>query len=196
VPNDAELIALIPELVGSSDGAGLIIVDDFHRLADGLKHRFADLMKDMADREDTKTKLVLIGINRAGNSLVDFAPDLNNRIDTIRFEINSVEAIRELISKGERALNISISCADAVAADAGGSFHITQILCHELCLIERITESAEEYRIAAASLGGCQRSRYQRVGANVFKAGREVRPRSALRTCTFSDGSLTASKVR
>ena len=152
VPDDAELIALIPELVGSRDGAGLLIVDDFHRLADDLKHRFADLMKDMADREDNKTKLVLIGINRAGNSLVDYAPDLNNRIDTIRFETNSTEAIRELISKGERALNISISCADAVADDAGGSFHIAQILCHELCLIDRVTESADERRIAAASL--------------------------------------------
>lgn len=152
VPDDADLIALIPDLVGSRDGAGLIIVDDFHRLADELKHRFADLMKDMADREDSKTKLILIGINRAGNSLVDFAPDLNNRIDTIRFETNSVEAIRKLISKGERALNISISCADAVAEDAGGSFHIAQILCHELCLIDHITESSDSIRIAPASL--------------------------------------------
>lgn len=152
VPDDAELIALIPDLVRSRDGAGLLIIDDFHRLADDLKHRLADLMKDMADREDAKTKLVLIGINRAGNSLVDFAPDLNNRIDTIRFEINSAEAIRELIGKGERALNISISCADAVAEDAGGSFHIAQILCHELCLIDRVTERADEHRIAAASL--------------------------------------------
>jgi hypothetical protein len=152
VPNDVELIALIPDLVESRDGAGLVIVDDFHRLADDLKHRFADIMKDMADREDSKTKLVLIGINRAGNSLVDFAPDLNNRIDTIRFEINSIESVRELISKGERALNISISCAESVANDAGGSFHIAQILCHELCLIDHITETAQEPLVATASL--------------------------------------------
>lgn len=152
VPNDIELISLIPELVGSNDGGGLLVVDDFHRLPDELKHRFADLMKDMADREDTKTKLVLIGINRAGNSLVDYAPDLNNRIDTIRFEINSVEAVRELISKGERALNISIGCADAVAEDAKGSFHMAQILCHELCLIDRVTERTEEFRTTTASL--------------------------------------------
>lgn len=52
VPEDSELIALIPELVRSRAGAGFLIVDDFHRLADGLKHNLADLMKDMADRED------------------------------------------------------------------------------------------------------------------------------------------------
>lgn len=84
--------------------------------------------------------------------MVDFAPDLNNRIDTIRFEINSPEAIRELIAKGEQALNISIACADAVANDAGGSFHIAQILCHELCLIDRVIQREDQHRTAAASL--------------------------------------------
>lgn len=129
-PDDVETIKMIPEL----KDAGMVIIDDFHRLDDDIKHAIAEHLKVMADRENQKTKIVLIGINKAGDSLIHFAADLNNRIDTIHFELNDVERVRQLIKKGEEALNITITSADSVARDAAGSFHIAQILCHELCL--------------------------------------------------------------
>lgn len=137
---DRELIAALP----SFRDAGVIVIDDFHRLDDPTKHAIADHMKDLADREDKNTKVVLIGINKAGDTLVNFASDLNNRIDTIRFEVNSQDRILELIRKGEQALNVSISCAEAIAEDAGGSFHIAQILSHEICIIANISEMSVE----------------------------------------------------
>jgi hypothetical protein len=109
-----------------------------------VKHAIAEHLKVMADREDQKTKIVLIGINKAGDSLINFAADLNNRIDTIHFELNDVELVRELVRKGEAALNIKIANADFLAKDAAGSFHIAQILCHELCLDGGITERQEQ----------------------------------------------------
>ena len=51
-------------------------------LPEGLDH----FLKTLADEENTDTKLIIIGINRCGESLVAFARDLNNRIDTIRLE--------------------------------------------------------------------------------------------------------------
>ncbi|WP_253586219.1 TIR domain-containing protein [Bradyrhizobium japonicum] len=138
-PDDVETIKMIPEL----KDAGMVIIDDFHRLDDDIKHAIAEHLKVMADREDQKTKIVLIGINKAGDSLIHFAADLNNRIDTIHFELNDVERVRQLIKKGEEALNITITSADSVARDAAGSFHIAQILCHELCLDADITECQE-----------------------------------------------------
>lgn len=148
VPDDVEIIGLIP----STKEAGLLVIDDFHRLPDELKHAIADYMKDLADREDESTKLVLIGINKAGDSLVHFAPDLNNRIDTIRFEANSLDKIMELIRKGEVALNISIGAADKIAEDAGGSFHLTQILCSELCISSGVSERCEDKKEIDTSL--------------------------------------------
>lgn len=136
IPADREMIAGLPGIAG----AGVVVIDDFHRLDDPTKGAIADYMKDLADREDAGTKIVLIGINKAGEALVSFAPDLNNRIDTIRFEVNSKVAVEELIRKGTEALNIKIECADDIANDSIGSFHITQILCHELCLASGITE--------------------------------------------------------
>jgi hypothetical protein len=145
---DQEIISEIPSI---RDG-GVIIIDDFHRLDDRTKHIIADFLKELADREDQGTKVVLIGINRAGDSLVHFAADLNNRIDTIHFEVNDTAKVRELITKGERALNIQIACADQLAQDAGGSFHIAQILCHELCLNDGVTEGSDQKTAILTSL--------------------------------------------
>lgn len=166
IKEDCEIIEMLPEMVRSPGGAGMIIVDDFHRLPDAVKHKIADLMKDMADREDHKTKIVLIGINKAGNSLVNFAPDLNNRIDTIRFETNSVEEVRSLIAKGEEALNIKIRAADARAKDARGSFHIAQILCHDVCLMSNVTESQEALTPVDVSLEAVKDRVLDELGRN------------------------------
>lgn len=141
VPADREIIAGLPSI----GDAGIVIIDDFHRLDDGIKQAIADYMKDLADREDQKTKVVLIGINKAGDALVSFATDLNNRIETIHFEVNSPESIAELLRKGEQAPNVSLSAADAIAVDTGGSFHIAQILGYETCLAAHILERCDAH---------------------------------------------------
>ena len=91
--HDREMIAELPGIIG----IGTVIIDDFHRLDEATKHSIADFLKELADKEDAKTKIVLIGINKAGDSLVNFAPDLNNRIETIHFEVNPPQKVRELI---------------------------------------------------------------------------------------------------
>jgi hypothetical protein len=68
---DQEIIADIPNM----RNAGVVVIDDFHRLDDDTKHIIADYLKELADREGSGTKMVLIGINRAGDSLVHFAAD-------------------------------------------------------------------------------------------------------------------------
>ncbi|MBR0778750.1 TIR domain-containing protein [Bradyrhizobium diazoefficiens] len=137
---DVELIAELPNM----GDLGMVIIDDFHRLPEPVKHSIAEFLKFLADNESPKTKMVLIGINKAGDSLVHFAADLNNRIDTIHFEVNDIGRVRELIKKDEEALQITISCAEELAEDAAGSFHIAQILCHELCLNAGITERPDK----------------------------------------------------
>lgn len=65
---------------------GVVIIDDFHLLKEETKRAFSDLLKVLADEMREDIKLILIGINRAGECLIQLAPDLNNRIDTIKFE--------------------------------------------------------------------------------------------------------------
>lgn len=141
--HDIEYIDLLPEL----GEVGLVIIDDFHRLEENIKENLADLIKNLADREDEKSKVVIIGINKAGNSLIHFAHDLTGRIDTIPFEVNPEEKMEELIRKGEKALNVEISIYKDIIKEAHGSFHITQMLCHETCLDAGILEEQNEKKI-------------------------------------------------
>jgi hypothetical protein len=136
---DRDLICALPEM----KTIGTVIVDDFHRLDEAVQRELADYLKTLADEERTDTKMIVVGINRAGDSLVSFAPDLNNRIDTIRFEANPDDRVRELVEKGETTLRIKLDICDKIVEAAAGSFYIAQMLCHETCLAAGITEAQE-----------------------------------------------------
>ncbi|MGV0779401.1 TIR domain-containing protein [Mycolicibacterium sp. XJ775] len=140
VMSDVEYIQLLPEL----DDFGAVVIDDFHRLPIDDQNRIADLLKVLADTESTTRKLVIVGINQAGVNLINFAPDLANRIDRIRFESEPDSKIHELITKGQEALNITIEAAENVVSGAQGSFYLAQLLCHEICTQQGILEAQSE----------------------------------------------------
>jgi hypothetical protein len=136
-PDDLEYIAALPTM----DAVGTVIVDDFHRLDDSVKAILSDRMKVLADRGTEDSKLILIGINKAGQQLVKFAHDLGLRIDVFRLETNPDEKVQEIITLGERALNIIIDQKEIIAARAQGSFQIVQLLCHRLCAMSGTGET-------------------------------------------------------
>lgn len=137
--DDVALIRALPD----STAVGLVIIDDFHKLDQETQQAIADRLKTIADEERDDSKYVIVGINRAGDSLIKFAPDLNNRIDTIRFETNPEERIIELVMKGEKALNITIGVKNEIVAAATGSFYLAQMLCFETCVAAHITQEQE-----------------------------------------------------
>lgn len=134
---DLEIIRMLPDF----NELGTVIIDDFHLLKFDLKSSIADYMKVLADEERVNDKLILIGINKAGDSLVQVAEDLNNRIDTIKFEQNPESKIEELVSLGEVALNISINTKNDIIQLAKGSFHIAQLLSKETCVHSNVLET-------------------------------------------------------
>lgn len=136
---DREIIAELPRL----GDIGTVIVDDFHRLDDAVRKEVADYLKTLADEEAEGTKLIIVGINKAGESLIRFAKDLVNRIDIVSFEANPPERVEMMIAQGEEALNIHIGIRESIVNDAQGSFAIAQMLCQETCLANGITEVQE-----------------------------------------------------
>jgi hypothetical protein len=137
--DDRELISALPSMTG----IGTVIVDDFHRLDDETRVAVADYLKVLADEERRDSKLVVVGINRAGESLIRYSPDLVNRLDTIRFEANPDERVAQLVRQGEAALDLQVGIADDIVENAHGSFYIAQMLCHECCLASNITERSD-----------------------------------------------------
>jgi hypothetical protein len=136
---DREMIAELPSMTE----IGTVIIDDFHRLDEDVRREVADYLKTAADEEATDSKLIVVGINRAGESLIRFAKDLVNRIDTIRFEVNPDDRVGMLIQQGEKALNIKLGITDEIVCGSNGSFYIAQMLAQETCIAAEILEAAD-----------------------------------------------------
>ncbi|AWS45912.1 ATPase [Streptosporangium sp. 'caverna'] len=128
-PKDLELIEFLPLI----EDFGLVVIDDFHVLKDEVRAQIADLLKILADAEELTSKIVVIGINRAGERLVEHAPDVVNRLDVIKFDAEPSSKIAEMISLGEKHLNIKIKARDHIIEAVHGSFYLAQLLCHEMC---------------------------------------------------------------
>jgi len=152
-PTDVEYLEILPEL-----GAfGTVVIDDFHRLDEPVKRRIADLLKVTADAEDPSRKLVIIGINDAGKSLIDASPDLTNRLEVIRFEVEPDAKIDELITAGEAAFNVTLTARSLIVENAAGSFYIAQLLCMDACLQAEMTERPEVQQEVNTSYAAVQR---------------------------------------
>lgn len=147
-PNDIPLIAQLP----NTQDLGIVIIDDFHRLPDDIRSRISDLMKVLADTQDPNRKLIIIGINKAGQQLISSSHDLGLRLDIFKLESNSHEKILELLALGEKALNIEIEHKEDVASKAEGSFQIAQLLAHKLCVKNRIIATCPDKKILSDSI--------------------------------------------
>jgi hypothetical protein len=128
--DDVKLIHELP----SQLPFGTVLIDDFHRLDDPAKQEIADLMKTLADEGAAHSKLVVLGITNAGQSLISFGKDLANRIEVIPFEANPEYKVEELLKKGEQALNVTINVAADIARDSQGSFYLAQMLAYHACI--------------------------------------------------------------
>ena len=167
-PADVEFISALPEIADF----GVVVVDDFHRLPDDDKRRLADLMKLLADREAMNSRLIVIGINEAGRALIEFAGDLANRVEILRFEVEPPQAVTQLIRKGETALNVAFEAREKIADAANGSFYIAQMLCFEMCLADRVFATVDSPREITASLAGVVQRVMERQETRFGKAVR------------------------
>ncbi|PPB49369.1 ATPase [Arthrobacter pityocampae] len=134
---DVEVIESLPDF----PDAGVVVVDDFHRLPSRVSQKVADYLKTLADESVETTKLVILGINKAGESLISFGRDVAARMEVIRFQREPDDHLREVVRLGEESLNMSIPISDEIIAAANGSFNLVQFLCHDACLAKGITKT-------------------------------------------------------
>lgn len=139
-PADRDFIASIP----SQTDLGIVIIDDFHRLEASVRESISDFMKILADEERSDAKIVIVGINKVGESLLAIAPDLAGRIEVVKLGVNPNEKVRELLDKGCEALNIDMAAAESIVEASAGSFNIAQMICFEACISDDVIETAAE----------------------------------------------------
>ena len=86
------------------------IIEDFHKVNAEEKKRIADLLKIFVDiaNQYSKTKIICIGTCESASELVQFNPDLKNRVSEIRVPLLTENFIRNIIRNGFEMLNIKI----------------------------------------------------------------------------------------
>lgn len=141
-PRHIPLISQLP----NNENAGTVIIDDFHRLPDEIRVKISDLMKVLADTQDPSRKLIIIGINKAGQQLINSSHDLGLRLDIFKLESNSHDKILQLLRLGEETLNIEIEHKEDIASRAEGSFQIVQLLAHKLCIKNQVIATCTNKR--------------------------------------------------
>lgn len=174
---DCELITELP----SMGAIGVVIIDDFHRLEQSSKEMISDYMKLLADEERTDSKVVVIGINKAGESLISIAPDLGGRIEVIKLGVNPDDKVAELIDKGSAALNLTIKAKNEIVAEARGSFNIAQALCHDACIADGVIGGKADHQDVPASYELIRERVLDRLSATfqkraeIFAKGKKLR---------------------
>ena len=176
---DIEVIDALPQM----GDVGMVVVDDFHRLPEASRERLSDYLKTLADAEDKQSKLILVGINRAGDSLIRLAPDLNNRIDIIRFEANPPELVERVFTQGAEALNVEFVHLGELVSVCYGSFYLAQMLAHQTCLASGVTETLGERFLLDRPVADTRERILEELDRNFygptrdFCRGRRPRPR-------------------
>jgi hypothetical protein len=160
---------------------GVVIIGDFHRLPQSSKEMISDYMKLLADEERTDSKVVVIGINKAGESLISIAPDLGGRIEVIKLGVNPDDKVAELIDRGSHELNLTIAAKNQIVAESRGSFNIAQALCRDACIADGVIGGKDEHQQVSASYELIRERVLDRLSATfhkraeIFAKGKKLR---------------------
>ena len=154
---------------------GTFILDDFHRLSIDLRRNFADMAKVAAEEGESTLlpKLIMIGINQVGSSLIQLAPDIAKRCGIHRIEPGSKATITRLIERGCGLLNIEQLDVDMVFSESKGDYWLTQNICQSACTISGILETAETRITVPIEIESLRKSVVERLSAGYYPAIKE-----------------------
>lgn len=123
-----------------------LFIDDFHHLEFKIKKKVAIRIKEFAD-SNAPLKIVVIGINKVGYSLMSDFPELSGRVGILPIEKQSDEIISQVISAGEFAANLKFSKKREIIEAANGSYFTTQMLCLHIAYHANVTKSQKRTKI-------------------------------------------------
>jgi adenylate kinase family enzyme len=126
---------------------GTVIIDDFHRLDVNLRQDLVDYLKELADTSSKTKKIVIVGIPRTSQSLVNLSSDVATRLDVFTLGRVKDELILQMIEKGEAALNISFDRKSELALVANGSLNVAQFICFYLCALSGIEQTQNQKQV-------------------------------------------------
>ncbi|MFT9019147.1 hypothetical protein, partial [Acetobacter malorum] len=121
-------------------------LEDFHYLSAEVQKSFSFSLK--AYHENSSLCFIIVGVWREQNRLIYYNGDLTNRVISIDVDNWSDEHLREVISIGEKLLNIKINdeTVSGIVSNCDKSVSLAQECCHRICEKFRISETQKEYK--------------------------------------------------
>ncbi len=155
--------------------AGRFVIDDFHRLSAALQTSLADIAKSAAENPDggPTTKLIIVGINQVGSSLIQLVPDIAKRIGIHRIQPGGKAEIAELVRTGCAKLKIEIEGHESIFEESQGDYWLTQQLCKTICLSSDILEAQETELQIAFDIGNIRRQVVEQLREAHYPAVKE-----------------------
>lgn len=103
---------LTPQRLGQYIGAANCcwVLEDFHKVSPDYGKQLSQIMKvfmDLADKWPS-LKIIAIGAVDTARRVVEYDTEMSNRVSEIEVPLMSPAEVREILSKGEELLNISI----------------------------------------------------------------------------------------
>lgn len=113
------------------------ILEDFHKIDNQEKKHLVQVMKLFMDKSTLypSTKIIAIGAVNTAREILQFDPEMKNRISEIEVPLMSSEELGNIILRGENLLKISIleNIKEKVIVYSSGLPSVTHHLCYLMC---------------------------------------------------------------
>jgi hypothetical protein len=108
-----------------------IVIDNFHYLKEDVQQQFAFALRNF---QDTDIRIIILGIWREQNRLLQFNGDLQDRITEVAVEPWEHKDLLEIIHRGGKILNVDFSdVEDELISTSFDSVGVLQELLKESC---------------------------------------------------------------
>lgn len=131
-----------------------IVLEDFHYLPVDTQQNFAFALKSY--HEDSNICFIVIGVWREKNRLVYYNGDLTSRVVSIDADEWSKVELREVISLGEKLLNITFDndFVDQVLDSAFDAVYLVQEACLKACEAAGVFGTSDQNVVVGVGLDG------------------------------------------
>lgn len=140
---------LTPQALGRFLGAqrACWVLEDFHKIDESEKQQLSQLMKVFMDLSDEypDLKIIALGAVDTARQVVDYDPEMRNRVAEIHVSLMTEQEIAAIIAKGELALNVRFSpdIKKRVSRHSNGLASACHHLCLNMCMAAGIVETTD-----------------------------------------------------
>lgn len=138
---------LTPQVLGRFIGQAnsCWVLEDFHKIDESERVRLSQVMKvfmDMAD-EYSALKIIAIGAEDTARKVVEYDPEMRNRVAEINVPLMRRDEIEKIVVKGQGLINVKFGdeVIKGVSSYASGMASVCHHLCLNACIAKGIYET-------------------------------------------------------